>query len=72
MVVIVLVMMFSFMYEGSGPVMMLPFMLSLCIIMLEPFYSPWFLFVVFSGFVTGFFLPFWIFLITVALYWENK
>ena len=45
--VVVCVMMFSFMYEGSEPVMMLSFMLSLCIIMLEPFYSPWFLFVVF-------------------------
>ena len=70
--VVVRVMMFSFMYEGSEPVMMLSFMLCLCIIMLEPFYSPWFLFAVFSGFVTGFFLPFWIFLITVALHWENK
>ena len=70
--VVVRVVMFSFMYEGSEPVMMLSFMLGLCIIMLEPFYSPWFLFAVYFWVCHWLFLPFWIFLITVALYWENE
>ena len=71
--VVVRVMMFSFMYEGSRTRHDVYFScMSLCIIMLEPFYySPWFSLLSF-GFVAGLSSHFWIFLISVALYWENK
>ena len=48
--VIARVMMLSFMYEGSRPVVMFTFMLSLCIIMLELLFA----LVFFRGFLLGF------------------
>ena len=71
--VVVRVMMLSFMYEGSEPVMMFIFHV-------ESMYNyvGTFLFAlvsfrrVFLGLSLAFSSHFWIFLITVALYWENK
>ena len=72
--VVVRVMMLSFMYEGSRTRHDVYFSyMSLCIAMLEPFIIRLdFLFADFFRLVAGFSSHFWIFLISVALYWENK
>ena len=70
--VIALVMMRSFMYESSRLVVMFTFMLGQCIIMLEPFICLGFHSLLSSGICHWLFLPFWIFLIMVAMYWEKR
>ena len=72
MAVIALVMMRSFMYEGSRPIAMFIFMLGLCIIMLELFIRLGFHLLFSSGICHWLFPPFWNFLIMVAMYWENE
>ena len=52
--VIARVMMLSFMYEGSRPVMMFTFMLRLCIIMLDLLFALVFFRSFLLGFVNGF------------------
>ena len=71
MAVIALVMMRSFMYEGSRPIAMFIFMLGLCIIMLDSFFDL-VLFAAFFRDLSLVFPPFWNFLIMVAMYWENE
>ena len=71
MAVIALVMMRSFMYEGSRPIVMFIFMLGLCIIMLDSIFRLDFIRCFLPGFVIGF-SPILEFLIMVAMYWENE